>query len=83
MGVAMVDVLLNWLNLFHFLILEGGLPVILINYMIFLSPFVGFIGMSMSTVSFLAHLEILSLECFSLTYNLNGFKCGITDFFYQ
>ena len=42
---------LNW---FHFLILEGGLLVILIDCMIFLSPFLDVTRMSMSTVSVLA-----------------------------
>ena len=35
----MVDVLQNWLNWFHFLFLEGDLLVILIDCMIFQSPF--------------------------------------------
>ena len=50
------DVHLNWLNWFHFLILEGGLLVILIDCMIFLSPFLDVTRMSMSTFSFLAQL---------------------------
>ena len=29
----------NWLNWFHFLFLEGGLLIILVDWMIFLSPF--------------------------------------------
>ena len=53
----MVDVNLNWLNWFHFLILEGGLLVILIDCMIFLSPFLDVTRMSMPTVSFLAQLD--------------------------
>ena len=54
----------NWVNWFHFLILEGGLLVILIDCMIFLSPFLDVINMSMSTVSFLAQLysRILCLQ---------------------
>ena len=44
----------NWLNWFHFPILEGGVLVILIYSMIFLSPFLDVTKMSMSTVSFLA-----------------------------
>ena len=36
---TLVDVLLNWLNWFHFLLLEEWLLVILIDCMIFLSPF--------------------------------------------
>ena len=47
---------LNWLNWFHFLILEGYLLVILIYSMIFLSPFLNVTRMPMSTVSFLAQL---------------------------
>ena len=38
-GITLVDVLQNWLNWFHFLFLKGGLLVILIDCMIFLSPF--------------------------------------------
>ena len=53
----MVDVLRNWLNLFHFLILEGGLLFILTDGMIFLSPFLDVTRMSMLTVSFLAQLN--------------------------
>ena len=54
---------LNWLNWFHFLILMGGLLVILTDCMIFLSPLLDKIRMSISTVSFLAQLdsEILCL----------------------
>ena len=53
----LVDVLQNWLNWFHFLFLEGGLLVILIDWMIFLSPFLDVTKTSMSIVSFLAQLE--------------------------
>ena len=56
-GITLVDVHLNWLNWFHFLILEGGLLVILLDCMIFLSPFLDVTRMSMSTVSFLARLD--------------------------
>ena len=52
----LVDVHLNWLNWFDFLILEEGLLVILIDCMIFPSPFLDVTRMSMSTVSFLAQL---------------------------
>ena len=63
-GIALVDVYLKWLNWFHFLILEGGLLVIQINCMIFLSPFRDVTRMSMSTVSFLSQLDyrILCLQ---------------------
>ena len=52
--LLLVDVYLNWLNWFHFLILEGGQLVILLDCMIFLSPFLDVTRMSLSTVSFLA-----------------------------
>ena len=51
-GINLVDGHLNWLILFHFLILEGGLLVTLIDCMIFLSPFLDVIRISMSTVFF-------------------------------
>ena len=57
LGITLVDVHLNWLNWFHFLILEGGLLIILIDCMIFLSPFLDVTRMFMSTVSFLAQLN--------------------------
>ena len=53
----LVEFHLNWLNCFHFLILEGDLLVILIDYMIFLSPFLDVTRVSMSTVSFIAQLD--------------------------
>ena len=52
----LVDVLQNWLTWFHFLFLGGGLLVILIDCMIFMSPFLDVTRVSMSTVSFLAQL---------------------------
>ena len=54
-GITLVDVLQNWLK-FHFLFFEVGLLVILVNCMIFLSPFVDVTRMSMSTVAFFAQL---------------------------
>ena len=38
--ITLADIHLNWLNLFQFLIREGGLLVILIDCMVFLLPFV-------------------------------------------
>ena len=55
-GITLEGVHLNWQNWFHFLILKGGLIVILIDCMIFLSSFLNITRMSMSTVSFLAEL---------------------------
>ena len=43
----------------------------------FLSPFLDVARMSMSTVSLLAQLDTLPIECFLLTVYLNGFKSGI------
>ena len=48
---------LNWLNWFRFLILKGDLLIIVIDCMIFLSPFLDVTRMSMSTVSFLVQLD--------------------------
>ena len=45
-----VDVHLNWLNWFDFLILKAGLLVILIDYIVFLSQFLNVTIMSMSIV---------------------------------
>ena len=56
-GLTLVGVYLNCLKWFHFLILEGGILVILIDWMIFLSPFLDVTRMSMSIVSFLAQLN--------------------------
>ena len=46
----------SWLMWFHFLFLEGGLLVILIDCMSFLSPFLDVTMMSMPKVSFLKQL---------------------------
>ena len=56
-GITLVNVLRNWLNWFHFFFLEGGLLVILVDCMNFLSPFVDVTRISMSKVSFLAQLD--------------------------
>ena len=57
LSITLVDVHLNWPNWFHLPILEGGLLVILIDRMIFLSPFLDVTRMSMLTVSFLAQRD--------------------------
>ena len=56
-GITLVDYLQNCLNLFNFFFLEGGLLVILIDSMIFLSPFLDVTRTFMSIVSFLAQLD--------------------------
>ena len=53
-GITMADVHLNW---FHFLIVEEGLLFILIDCLIFLSPFLDVTRMSMSKISFLIQLD--------------------------
>ena len=55
--ITSIDVLQNWLNWFHFLFLEVGLLVILIDFTILRSPFLDVTRMSMSAVSFLAQLD--------------------------
>ena len=82
-NITLVYVHLNWLNWFHFLILEGALLFIQIDCMIFLSPLLDVTKMSMSTVSFLSQLGsgILFIECFPLTYGLNGFNSRINRHF--
>ena len=52
--------------------------IILIDCMIFLSPFLDVTRMSMSTVFVLAQLwNSLPLKCFPLTYDSSGFKSEI------
>ena len=60
----LIDIHLNCLNWFHFLILAKGTLIILIISMFFLSLFLDVIGMSMLTVSFFTQLdsEILYLQ---------------------
>ena len=59
--MMLVNVQLNWLNWFHIHILVVVPLVILIGYMIFLSPLLEVIKMSMSKISFLAQLESVIL----------------------
>ena len=54
MCIILVDNNLDWLNWFHFFIIEEGVFVI---RKIFLSPFLDVTRMSMSTVSILAQLH--------------------------
>ena len=53
----LVDIHLNRLNCFHFVIFDGGLLTILINCMIFLSRFVDVTRISMSTVQFFSQQD--------------------------
>ena len=52
-GITLLDVHLNWLNCFHFFILERGQLVILMGCIISVSPFLDVIRMSISTSSLL------------------------------
>ena len=56
-GITLVDILQNWLNWFHFLFLEGGQLIILIDCMIFLLTFRNGAKTSMSTIYFLTQLD--------------------------
>ena len=80
----MGDIHLNWLNWFHFLVFEGALFIVLIYCIIFLSPFLDAVRMSMWTVSFLVHLDstsnFLQVDFFPLTYHLHGFKSRISRY---
>ena len=77
--VTLVDVHLNWLYWAHFLFLEEGLLVILIDSKIFLLPFLDVTRTSMSTDFFLTQLDSLPIECFPLTYNLWYLSLKLTD----
>ena len=52
-GITLVDIHLNWLIWSHIFILEGGLLVILIDCMVFLSSFLDVRRIFMTKVSFL------------------------------
>ena len=58
-----------------------GLLVILIDFMIFLSLFLDFTSMDVSVNSFFCYKTklwiSLPIECFPLTYDLNGFKSAL------
>ena len=62
----MVDVLQNWLNWFHFLFLEVGLLVILIDF-----------DFSVTIPRCYMDVNSLPIECFRLTHDLSGFKSRI------
>ena len=59
---------LNKLSWFHFLILEGGLLLTLIDC-IFLSPFLNVTRFSMSKVSFLTQLDYYIFTALHLQYS--------------
>ena len=78
--ISLIDVHLNRINWFYLLILAAPPLVVLIGCMIFLSPFLYVMRMSMSTVSFSRTPRFwhsLHAECFPLTYDLNSFKSRV------
>ena len=50
LGITLVDVVQNWFNWFHSLFLLGGLLFILIDCMVFLSPFLVVSSMSQGSI---------------------------------
>ena len=78
-GITLVDVHLNWFNWFHFLILEGGVLVILMDCMI--SVTIHRCYKDVCVNSFFPRTarlwNFLPIECVPLTYDLNGFKSRI------
>ena len=76
------NVFLNWFNWFYFLILVGGLLIISIDCMTFLPPFLDTTRMSLSICQQFLSLHSwnsLPIECYSLSYDLNGFNSGISS----
>ena len=80
--ITLIDVLQNWLNWFHFLFLEGGLLVILIDCIDF-SVTIPWCYKNVYVNSFFPRTAKLSnslpQECFPLTYDLSGFKLRISS----
>ena len=71
--IILLDDHLNWLNWFHFLILEGGLLVILIDCMIFSVT----IPRCYKDCCTARYWNSLPIECFPMTSDLSGFKSKI------
>ena len=76
--LTLVDVHLNWLNWFHFLIPEEGL-LVTIDCIILLSPFLDVTRIYVNSFcSCTARLwNFLPIECFSLTNDISGFEARI------
>ena len=80
-GITLENLYLNWLNWFHFLIFLVGPLVILIDCMIFLSPFLDFsvtiprcyrdVNSFFPPMARL--LNSLTIKCFPFTSDLNEF----------
>ena len=77
----LVDVYLNWLNCFHFLILVAVPLVIVIRCIIFLSSFLDRCYKDAYVNSFFPCTartwNSLPAECFPLIYDLSGFKSRV------
>ena len=75
----MVDVLLNWLNWFHFLFLEVGLPTSdrLHDFSVFIPRCYTDVYVNSFFPCTARLRNSLSKECFPLTYDLCGFKSRI------
>ena len=77
----LVDVYLNWLNFFHFLILVTVPLVIVMGSIIFLSPFLDRCYKDDYVNSFFPCIarpwNSLPAECFPLIYDLSGFKSRV------
>ena len=69
-GITLVDAHLNWVSWFRFLILQGSLLVILINCMIFLSPFLDVTRMSCQQTLSLQSQNLESSPYRMLSFNL-------------
>ena len=65
-GITLLNVHQKWLNWFHFLYLKGGLLVILIDCIIFLSPLLDVTRMSVPPRADRLW-NYLPIECFPLT----------------
>ena len=78
-GITLAYAHRNRLNWFHFLFLEGGLLVIAIDRMIFVTiP-----RCDKDVFPRTARLwNSLPIECFSLTYGLSGFKARINRYLF-
>ena len=76
-GITLVDVHLSWLSWFYFLISEGGLRFILIDWMIFLSPFLKkLFSIYNNVISVLKKrkLSVLKLRYHPFTYKIAAAK---------
>ena len=87
--MTLADIHVNWLNWFHFLILVGGLLVIMIDSLIFRSPLLVVIKMFMSTFfprtarlwnSLPIERSLLINNSFSVCFNLSVLLFPVTAY---